>query len=333
MKMLAGDIGGTHTRLICAEKNGGGSRTIAEKSYYSADYSDLYQVIDVFLSEHNINKPVQAACFAVAGPVESGAVRITNLPWVVSEEGLRRSLQILRVVLINDFVGVAYGISELKDTDVQVLHQGRADDNIATCRDSLIMGAGTGLGGSHRVWLNNRYYGFASEIGHAGFAPGNEQQDALLAWLREKHPHVSQEMLLSGRGLFTIYCYLHKVCGFPESAEIGKTIEAASDPAQVITACAVNHKDELCQKTVELFVDIYGAIAGNVALHYYPIGELYIAGGIAPKIREYMVSQRFVDAFGGKGTMSSNMGKISIKMILQEKAGLFGALACARTLQ
>lgn len=331
MQILAGDIGGTNTRLICVEVSDTGQYVLAEKSYLSAGYSNLDQIIDVFLSEHNISNTIEAACFAVAGPVVSGVARVTNLPWIISQKELVNYLQTPKVKLINDFVAVTYGITELQDTDMLVLQQGLVSNETSAHPDAAVIGAGTGFGASHRVWLNDRYQVFSSEAGHAGFAPENAEQSELLTWMQKKLSHVSLEIILSGNGLNTIYDFLHDAVGLPESLHVKQAMQK-TDPARAITEHALLENDALCQKALDVFIDIYGAAAGNVALHYYPVTELYIAGGIAPKIKDKMLGQRFIDAFVNKGLMSSNMEKITVKLITQERVGLYGALSRARML-
>jgi len=329
--ILAGDIGGTNTRLIAEEINSDGRRILAEKIYYSADSSDLIPVINIFLSEHDISEPVYAACFAVAGPVVAGSASVTNLPWVISEDVLAKALDTPRIKLINDFVAISYGIPELDDTDLLLIRQGEVSNDMPANHDAVIIGAGTGLGASHLVWQSDHYQPYASEAGHAGFAPENTLQSELLAWLQKQYKHVSLETLLSGKGLITIYHFLRDVVGLSESLLIKEEMQE-TDPAQVITAYALSGSDELCQKTLDCFVEIYGAAAGNIALHYYPVGELYIAGGIAGKIKDKILSRNFIDAFLSKGAMSSNMEKITLKLIMQAKVGLYGALSNARAL-
>ena len=329
MQVIAGDIGGTNTRLILAEINESGGQVLFEKSYPSAQYSDFVQVLNIFITDHDINLPVKAACFAVAGPVKSGVVSVTNLPWVITEEQLRDVLHTPHVVLINDFVSVGYGIPLLVQSDFLVLQQGHTDENDLMHHDAAVIGAGTGLGVSHLVRSEGCFIPYSSEAGHAGFAPENNQQRELLAWLQQQHTHVSIEMLLSGAGLLRIYDFLHELGGISESPTI---IEAMRDidPAQVITDHALLKDDELCLQTVNLFLDIYGSAAGNAALHYYPIADLYVAGGIAAKISRKMADGHFIDAFINKGKMSSILKNITVKVITQEKVGLYGALSYAR---
>lgn len=330
MQVLAGDIGGTHTRLICADISHSDRHIVVEKTYASADYNGLVQVLDEFLSEHGISHPVDAACFAVAGPVESGVATVTNLPWIITEKDLSNKLQTPRVKLINDFVAAAYGISDLQESDMLVLQQGFVFNKDSGPLNAVVIGAGTGFGAAHRVWINDRYQVLPSEAGHAGFAPANAEQGELLAWLQKKYSHVSLEMILSGKGLVTIYHFLHETAGFSETLVINEAMQKI-DPAQVITEHALIEDDVLCQKALDVFIDIYGTAASNVALHYYPVNELYIAGGIAPKMKDRMLDQRFVNAFLNKGLMSINMKKLTIKLITQDKVGLYGALSHART--
>jgi len=332
MRLIAGDIGGTNTRLLFAENNASGRVVLTEKHYSSAEFNDFVEVLKLFLSEHNINVPVDAACFAIAGPVESAVVSVTNLPWVIRQAQLCELLQTPDIALINDFVAVAYGISELDERDILIIQQGLADEKKATNPDLAVVGAGTGFGVAHLVWQKDHYKPYSSEAGHVGFAPENSLQTELLAWMQRTHNHVSLEWLLSGKGLVTIYHFLHEVTGLPESPGISDAMQDA-DSAQVISEYALLQNDDLCQRALEMFIDIYGAAAGNAALHYYPISELYIAGGIAAKIKNRMTDGRIIVAFNNKGAMSSVMQKITIKLITQEKVGLYGALSYAEKLQ
>lgn len=325
MKLLAGDIGGTNTRLLYAEVNAKGRHVISEKSYASSEYSEFNQVLTTFLHEHNITDTIDAACFSVAGPVLSGIVTVTNLPWVISENELGKTFKIAKVKLINDFISVVYGIAELKDIDTVTLQQGDIK-NSSVNPDAVVIGAGTGLGVAHRIWLNDHYHALSTEAGHAGFAPENEQQCQLLQSLQKTQSHVSLENILSGKGLVTIYNCLHEQEKLTESSSVAEAIKN-NNPSQVITEYALADSDELCQKTLECFIDIYGAAAGNATLHFYPVDEVYIAGGIAPKIKDKLMGQRFINAFNNKGLMSTNMKQITIKLILQENIGLYGALS------
>lgn len=330
MQVLAGDIGGTNARLIIAHVAADGCHVIAEKSYASADFNGLDQLIDHFISEHKFTTVLDAACFAIAGPVEFGVAKVTNLPWVIKQQDLITRLQTPRIKLINDLAATAYGITELEETDMLIVQQGLHYDAASTNPDAVVIAAGTGLGAAHRVWLGDHYQVFSSEAGHTGFAPENSQQTELLAWLQKELTHVSLEMLLSGKGLSTIYDFLRETSTLAESSAINKAMQE-NNPAQVITEQALIGKDALCVKTLDVFIDIYAATAGDIVLQHYPVSQLYIAGGIAPKIKDKMLESPFIDAFINKGLMSSNMKKVTVKLVMQEKAGLLGALSLARS--
>jgi len=326
MNFLVGDIGGTNTRLLFSKMNGNICDVLYEKSYFSQQFSCLNEVINKFLLDYDITGSIDAACFAIAGPVENGTVSVTNLPWLIKEDELNEELHTSHVKLINDFLAVAIGISELKENDFVIIQEGQEQ----VSSDAAIIGAGTGLGAAHLVWSGNQYHPYTSEAGHTGFAPENALQSELLIWLQQQYSHVSLEMLLSGKGLVTIYEFHHKIIGLNESLQVKEAMKT-NDPAQVITEYALADTDELCQKTLACFIDIYGAAAGNIALNYYPIGEIYIAGGIAEKIKDKIISPAFIQAFVNKGLLSSNMKKITIKLITQDKVGLYGALAMLKS--
>ncbi len=331
MRILAGDIGGTHTRLIVADILSGQRKILAEVFYPSQKYTSLIVIIHKFLASFDLSDSINVACIAVAGPVIEGSAAVTNLPWVVNEKELSEKFNIPKVKVINDFSAITYGISELKSSDTLTLQRGSLNDCLTTHPDAAVIGAGTGLGVSHRVWTGNQYLAYSSEAGHTGFAPENEQQRQLLEWLQSNSTHVSLEMLLSGRGIYTIYQFLHESSGLAESATV-RTAMSQSDPAKIITEAALSNNDELSSKTIECFIDIYGAAAGNIALNYFPVGEVYIAGGIAAKISERLATSRFINAFISKGIMTKSLKKLPVKLITQEKVGLYGALIKAQSL-
>jgi len=325
MHVLVGDIGGTNTRLLYAEIKERKIIFLFEKNYLSKNFKSFTDVLNRYIADYGKTFSIDAACFAIAGPVENGTVAVTNLPWLINENELKEKLNTFRVHLINDFMAVAYGIPELKESDVVVLQNG---ENIPSeiPMDSAVIGAGTGLGASHLVYINDVFHPLSSEVGHTGFAPENSLQSKLLIWMQTKYSHVSLESILSGDGLLHIYHFLREEMEIHESEFVKKEMKT-TDPSAIITKYALSGEDELCQQTLNCFIEIYGAAAGNVALNYYPISELYIAGGIAAKVKSKIMGQNFIDAFVNKGLLSSIMKKITVKLILQEKIGLYGALA------
>lgn len=325
MKVIAADIGGTHSRLIYASVNQNNYSIIAEKQYLSADYETFYDLLNLFMIESDVITPVDSACIAVAGPVSNDSVKVTNLPWLITREMLCQLLVTDRIYLINDFVSVAYGVPLLFSTDLCVIQHGNEDTHT---KDAVVIGAGTGLGAVHLSWQDNAYTPLSSEAGHSGFAPMSSLQTELLSYLQESIDYVSLEMLLSGSGIYRIYQFLKDTNKFSENPVITQSLVPGQE-AEVISGHALNNADELSVETLKLFVEIYGAAASNIALHYYPLSTVYIAGGIAPKILSLMLHNRFIDAFNNKGIMKKNMQQLTVKLVLKDKAGLFGAMSIA----
>lgn len=326
MRLLVGDIGGTNTRLAYVQDDCAPAIR-QEKTYASSDYASLIEVIEDFLSSYDIQEPLDAVCLAVAGPVIAGCASITNLPWSICEEDLRVALQIKQIFLINDFLAVAYAIPGLAENDLVTLQAGEPIRESGKI-NVAVLGAGTGLGAAHLVWQGDHYQAFSSEAGHASFAPETDTQEQLFAWLHQRHAHVSVEMLLSGSGIYTIYQFFRDELGLPESVLIRNAMQDA-DPAQVISKYALAD-DELCARTLTCFIEIYGAVAGDIALHYYPVSAVYLAGGIGPKIKDMLASDVFTKAFCNKGPMRENLQRLPIKLVLTANPGLDGAIAYAR---
>ena len=326
MILLAGDIGGTNTRLLLVEYKASVSNVLFEKDYVSADYSDFYVLLNRFLEETGCLPVIDAACFAVAGPVRNNEARVTNLPWIIKAQDIKDTFKISNVSVINDFVAVSLGVSVLEDKYVETIQHGTYSVKNIIHPTSVIIGAGTGLGVACRIWVNDHYHIISSEIGHTNFSPSTLMQTELLIWLQQTQTQVSLESVLSGRAFETLYTFLRDIKKIPESSQIRESIETGH-PAKVITDAALLRDDELSVMTVELFVEIYGSAAGNSALNYYPVDEVLIAGGIAPKIKDLICSPLFINAFNQKGLMAANMQKIAVRLITQDRLGLHGALS------
>ncbi|MGW8228468.1 MAG: glucokinase [Gammaproteobacteria bacterium] len=315
MPILAADIGGTSTRLLLKD----GTETVAEQDFPSQNYSDLNSILQRFLTAH-APVPPNAACLAVAGPVRHGRARVTNLPWVVHEAEISDAFAIPRVRIINDFEAIGYGLASLEPSDFHQLQMG-LPDAIGT---RALIGAGTGLGVAIVTRCGDRWVVLPGEGGHVDFAPRNATQQALLDYLLQQTARVSVEMLLSGPGLERIYefiCFQHDID--PDSARRS----AAS-----ISSTALMGMDPLAVKTLELFVEIYGAQAGNLALISLATGGVFIAGGIAPKILSLLDSERFINAFCDKSPMHDLLRSMPIRVVLNTRCGLLGAVQVASDL-
>lgn len=340
--LLAGDIGGTKTILRLVEESPGSSwQTLHESRYLSRDFPDLVPIVQQFLltvkQQLGMSLRPEKACFGIAGPVVNDTCVLTNLAWFLDARRLEQELDIAKIHLINDFAAVGYGILGLKDKDLYTLQAAtpQADAPIA------VIGAGTGLGEGFLLQQAGGYQVFASEGGHADFAPRNELEFQLLQYLRDKYDiqRISVERVVSGQGVVALYQFLRDRQVAQESPEIGEMVrtweretgrtEKSVDPAAVIAQAALEKRDRLCEQTLQMFVDAYGAEAGNLALKLLPYGGLYVAGGIAAKILPLIQDGRFLRAFGQKGRVSPLLEKVSVHVVLNPQVGLIGAAICA----
>jgi glucokinase len=334
MLLIAGDIGGTKTilRLVEVLENKNSSPTLYEEKYKSADFPDLVPMVKQFLAAAgDENYSPEVACFAIAGPVINNTSHLTNLNWFLESQRLEKDLGISKVNLINDFAAVSYGVLGLESNTIEFLQTG-VDSKDAPI---AVVGAGTGLGESFLIPVDSDYLVFPTEGGHADFAPRSELEFQLLDYLKGKYDvdRVSVERIVSGQGIVAIYQFLRDVRPIAaESDLIGNAIREWEnghnyiDPASMISQAALNKEDLLCQRTMEIFIEAYGAEAGNFALKLLPYGGLYIAGGIAAKIVPLMQDGRFISAFKQKGRMMSVLEKVPVKVVLNPQVGLLGSV-------
>jgi glucokinase len=317
--LIAGDIGGTKTLLALYVPEAGPRKPVAQAEFHSADYPSLDDVVRAFVAQ--VNLPVEAACFDVAGPVISGRARLTNLPWVLDEGMMQQSLGLKRVTLLNDLKAVAYAIPHLGPDDVHTINDGRADPH----GPLAVIAPGTGLGEAFLIWNGNEYVACSSEGGHADFAPTNETQAALWQHVFHRYGHVAYERVCSGSGLPNIYDFLRDSGHAPEPPEFAAALASAPDPTPVIVQAALEDPaNALCAATLDLFVSILGAEAGNLALKVLATGGLYLGGGIPPRIGSRLDDGRFMQAFVSKGRFTDLLAKIPVKLITTQ-AALFGA--------
>ena len=331
MLLLTGDIGGTKTilRLVEAAPQEKSFTTIREEKYVSASFPDLVPMVKQFLGTGNQEKP-ESACFAIAGPVINNSSQLTNLSWDLDGNRLEQELNINKVRLINDFAANSYGVLGLKDSELETLQVGAINNNAPIA----VIGAGTGLGQSFLIPQGNSHQIFATEGGHTDFAPHNDLEFELLKYLRTKlnvH-HISVERVVSGQGIISIYQFLRDINYAPESSSIREQIrlweqetEKTIDPAAIISQGATD-EDDLCLKTMTMFIEAYGAEAGNMALKLLPYGGMYIAGGIAAKNLSLMKDGNFLTAFQDKGRMIPLIERIPLHIVLNSEVGLLGAI-------
>jgi len=317
--ILAGDIGGTNTRLALFEGTPERLTPVTIEVFPSREYKGLEEIARKFLTKHN--QTVPAACFGLPGAVIDGHVETSNLPWVVDARSLTREISVDEVSLINDLEANAHGIALLEESDLVVLNPGIPNPK----GSRALISAGTGLGEAGLLAeTGGGYRPFPSEGGHVDFAPRNDLEIDLLRYLMGHFEHVSYERVLSGPGLYNIYQFLRDTGRGEEPAWLTQQI-AHSDPSSVISKSALEGTSAICVQALDVFVSIYGAEAGNLAIKMVAVGGMYVGGGIAPKILRKMSSSIFMKAFSAKGRVGSWLKDIPVRVIVNDKAALFGA--------
>lgn len=352
--LLVGDVGGTKTLLRLVEMPTGETSTTAsqqknlyEALYTSQEYPDLVPMVREFLQAAaaalgNSPNPTKA-CFAIAGPVVGHTSVLTNLAWSLTTERLEQELNIAHVSLINDFAAVGYGLLSLTPEDILTLQAGRPQSTAPIA----VIGAGTGLGEGFLVRLLDDYHVYATEGGHADFAPRTDIEFELLQYFHQ-HYHldrVSVERVVSGQGIVTIYQFLCDRSQDLDRDRLSAASEQSANPganltkkdrhlsAAEISQAALEKSNPICQQTMELFIEAYGAEAGNLALKLLPYGGVYLAGGIAAKILPLIQEgDRFLNAFKQKGRMSPLLERVPVHIVLNPQVGLQGAAVCASRL-
>lgn len=316
--IIAGDIGGTNTRLAFFEGTVDRLKPQEIEVFPSRQHKGPAEIIQKYLSAHQHS--VEAACFGLPGAVVDGKVSTPNLPWEVDAAQLARELGLGRVELINDLFANAHGIAALQDSDFVVLNKGVP----SRAGNRALISAGTGLGEAGLLAEMGGYRPFPSEGGHVDFAPRNELQIDLLRHLMGRFGRVSYERVLSGPGLFNIYQFLRDTKRAEEPSWLAEEI-ANGDPSAAVAKSGLAGKAEISVQTLEIFVSIYGAEAGNLALKVMGTGGVFIGGGIAPKIVEKLKGPVFMEAFTAKGRVTPLMRNIPVCVITNDKTALLGA--------
>jgi len=320
--ILAGDIGGTNARLAFFEATNGHFRLISASVFPSREYAGLDAIAAKFIETANLHP--DAACFGIAGPVRNGRVETSNLPWIVESKTLADELRIPKTLLINDLEANAWGIATLEQKDVVSLNRVSG----TPVGNQAIIAAGTGLGEAGMYWDGARHHIFAAEGGHADFAPNNELEIELLRYLAARYGHVSCERVLSGPGLVNIFHFLRDTGRGTEAEWLSEEMQQG-DPAAAISRAAMEGKCGLSEQALNMFICIYAAEAGNLALKVLATGGLYLGGGIAPKLLPKLREPQFMRVFVSKGRMQGLMESIPVKVITNDNTALMGAARCA----
>lgn len=320
--ILAADVGGTSARIAVFDTVNAVLRLIVEETYASSGSGVFGDLLEKFLEGRH--QTFEEVCIGIAGPVRQGVVQTPNLPWVVDARALGARFGFGSVVLINDLEANAWGIAETPAGDLLLLNQGVP----GMVGNAALISAGTGLGEAGLYYDGTTRRPVASEGGHADFAPRNALQCELMLRLSTTYGHVSSERLLSGSGLKRIYDFLRDTGRGEETLAVAAAMRLR-DPAAVIADAAMSSSCGLCVSTLDLFCDIYGAAAGNLALKFMAVSGLYIGGGIAPKIAAKLQGGRFMAAFVDKGRMSPLLQTIPVRLLRNPKTALLGAARCA----
>lgn len=323
--ILAGDIGGTHTRIaLFDEQSAPRLRMVLEQIYASREHHGLEEILSLFLSNQQVK--LQAACFGVAGPVFKGRATASNLAWIMDALSLAKLLKLESVWLLNDLAAHAAGIEHLEPGDLAPLNSAPAGEG-----NRALIAAGTGLGEAGVFWDGRQHIPFASEGGHADFAPRNETEIQLHSHLAAKFGHVSCERILSGPGLKNVYDFLRDSRTEEEPKNLKQEMAQAADPAALIAQYGLSGKASLCAHALEIFASVYGAEAGNVALRFLATGGVYLSGGIAARILPKLQEPGFMQAFQDKGRMQALMKTIPVHVVTNDRVGLLGAAHYAWT--
>lgn len=322
--LLAGDVGGTKTLLGLFAAGGGRPQPVAVHTYTTADFGSFTSMLDAFARDANrATAPLSAAAFGVAGPVVSGVARLTNVPWNISVDQIAAWLRTSRVALLNDLEAMATAVDALTSDELVVLQEGVPEPH----GNAAVIAAGTGLGQAYLHRIGGRFHPVPSEGGHADFAARSDREFELVRMLRELYGRAEVEHVLSGPGLLNLFRFTHR----GGRCAVIDTLDEAAAPARVSQA-ALAGRCQSCADALQMFVSVFGAEAGNLALRGVATAGLFIGGGIAPKVLPAIQSGTFMDAFRDKPPMVDLLSRIPVRVILNPDAGLLGAAVHAQEL-
>ncbi|MET0013652.1 MAG: glucokinase [Sedimenticola sp.] len=326
MDIITGDIGGTNARLALCRSDAGDIELITQSTYPSREFSSFEKIVKTF--RDTLETEPDAACFGLPCPITRGICNTTNLPWKISLKKLQNTLGGMETHLINDLEALAWSIGSLGQDDLLTLQAGTGDGT----GNAMVIAAGTGLGQAGLFWDGSIHLPFATEGGHCDFAPADEIQMELLKFVQRKHRHVSWERLVSGPGLATLYDFMLEYRDVPVP-DWFEDLKKEDDVAAIVTSKAIQEVDDLCTETVGLFIRLLGAEAGNQALKMKSTGGVFIGGGIAPRMIEWLKMPFFLEAFLEKGRMRPLLEQMPVHVITTDNTALKGPALYLESLQ
>jgi glucokinase len=319
--LIAGDIGGTGTRLALVDPDAGPRAFVAERTFPSGDYPGLEPIVEAFLAW--AGQRADSACFDVAGPVLDGRASLTNLPWQLDEAELAAGLGLERVTLLNDLRAIAYAVPHLLPGEAVTINRGVAQPKAPIA----VLAPGTGLGEAFLIWDGSDYIACASEGGHADFAPVNALQAGLWAFVTQRFGHAAYERVCAGSGVPNVYDYLRSRDPSAESDAFAAALRDAPDRTPLIVDAALNDPaNALADSALRTVVEIWGAEAGNLALKVLATGGVYLAGGLPPRMVPRLRDGAFMRAFTDKGRFAGLLAQVPVHVVTMNAALLGAAL-------
>jgi len=325
--ILGIDIGGTHTNLCVAGIENNNIDFLFKFNFKTEELDNIINPINKILNhiKEKYNIEIKKACIGVPGVVseDNNYAELTNISWNLLKEDIIKKTNLEKILLLNDFQCIGFGLNVLNDKDIIEIKSGKIVNN----KTKAIVGAGSGLGKTI-LFFNKKlriYIPLDSEGGHADFPVYDSFELDLINWLKGKYnikEKVTYEDLLSGKGLENIYNYISEKMDFKKN-EYYYEIKNSKEKASIISK--YKETDDACKKTFELFLKFYARCLKNFALETLCTSGLYIAGGISIKNKDIFKKEIFKKEFESAYKKNKILKEIPIYLINNYDVSIFGA--------